>query len=83
MIYTSFDEFFAACEKACAASIVDPAAHKKDATFFVGTLKRGHYLTVGETGWLLCYDGINIQGIRHIASPLANFQAAVVRLRDE
>ena len=60
--------------------IPDPDSHKKTAVFTVGDATRGHHLFVDASGWVHNYNMINVERSTHIASPLANLQAAAMSL---
>jgi hypothetical protein len=79
MIYTCFrEDFLKALSDFVKVSIPDPGSHKNTALFTLGEPKTGHYLRVDCHGWSHDLHGVNVEKRMHIASPLANLQAAAV-----
>lgn len=82
MIYRNRSDFLKALTEFVKRSLQDPASHKSTATFEVGDLLKGFGLTVTNAGWISTLEGVTTNGHKHIASPLANLQAAYVALHD-
>jgi hypothetical protein len=61
-----------------AAALPNQDAHKKDMTFALGNALVGFHLYVDSQGWTSALDRKVIGGFSHIASPLANLQAAAL-----
>jgi hypothetical protein len=78
MIYLDKHEFLRAVGDFVKIRLPDPDSHKKTAVFTVGDSLRGHSLSVNEFGWAHNFNGRNLEKRTHIASPLANLQAAAV-----
>lgn len=76
MLYTDLIPFQQAVRYAVQNTCVKPEAHKDTATFTIGQCLDGHALAVDRYGWVQMLNGVRVAGRDHIASPLANLQAA-------
>ncbi len=80
MIYRDYITFARVCEEECKSQIPVPESHRSTATFSFGDARKGFHLLVDNQGWRLTLEGVETSRRVHIASPLANLQAAVCYL---
>jgi len=78
MIHTDRHTFLQEVGEFVQRTLPNPDAHKKTSVFTVGDPKIGHYLRVDSESWSHDLNGVNVSRQTHIASPLANLQAAAV-----